>query len=95
MEFCGSISVSARYDTWGSARYYNFVAVPGIVVAVLVILFNLFKIVERLEKVPWMFIVFIKKKKFFCVCLLYLSLTLFNCLPKNYRSWYLMVYGLC
>jgi hypothetical protein len=62
MEFCGAISVSARYDTWGSTKYYNFVAVTGLVIAVLIIILTILNVFEKLEQIPWMFIVNKNKK---------------------------------
>ena len=53
MEVCGAISVSVKYDYRSYSRYYNFVAVTGIVVAILSILLNLLNIVNKFSKIPW------------------------------------------
>ena len=57
MEICGAISVSVKYDYRPYSRYYNFVAVTGIVVAILSILLNLLNIVNKFSKIPWNFMV--------------------------------------
>lgn len=56
MLIAGAISVSVRYDYWSTSRYYNFVAVTGIVIAVIVTLLYALRITERFEKIPWNFI---------------------------------------
>ena len=56
MLIAGAISVSVRYDYWSTSRYYNFVAVTGIVIAVIVTLLYVFRITDRFEKIPWNFI---------------------------------------
>ena len=53
MEICGAISVSVKYDYRPTSRYYNFVAVTGIVVALLSITINLINIVGKFERIPW------------------------------------------
>ena len=57
MEICGAISVSVLYDYYSYSRYYNFVAVTGIVVAVLFVLTNLLNIVSKFNNIPWNLIV--------------------------------------
>ena len=89
-EICGAISVSVIYSTWGSSQYYNFVAVTGIVVAVISIILNLTKITKKFDKVPWNFgvrnklIVINKNNKY--------DLDKLNL--KKLRKWFLMVSGL-
>lgn len=53
MEICGAISVSVKYDYRSTSRYYNFVAVTGIVVALISILLNLLNVVSKFERIPW------------------------------------------
>jgi hypothetical protein len=53
MLFAGAISVSVVYSWWATSRYYNFVAVTGIVIAVIVILLNFFQFFRRFPRVPW------------------------------------------
>lgn len=53
----GAISVSIWYASWGESRYYNFVAVTGIVVAFISIVLNFTDLTGKLPKIPWNVIV--------------------------------------
>ena len=52
---CGSISVNVDFSNKGEAKYYSFVTVTAIVVEFLLVLLNLFRIVEKLDQIPWNF----------------------------------------
>lgn len=49
----GAIAVSIWYASWGESRYYNFVAVTGIVVALISIVLNFTDLTGKLPKIPW------------------------------------------
>ena len=57
MEVCGAISVSVKYDFRSYSRYYNFVAVTGIVVALISIVLNLVNVISKFTRIPWNLIV--------------------------------------
>ncbi|CAF0842191.1 unnamed protein product [Brachionus calyciflorus] len=52
-QIAGAISVSVKYDTWGSTRYYNFVAITGVIFIVVFIIFHFFFLTQKLTKIPW------------------------------------------
>lgn len=58
MHVAGAIAVSVKYESWGSTRYYNFVAVTGIALILILILLHFFQITRRVSKFPWNFFVF-------------------------------------
>jgi len=75
MEIAGAISVSVVYDNWSTTRYYDFVAVTGIVIALLSIILNVLRVTERFESIPWNFIVrFYFIKWFRCVEIIFILL---------------------
>lgn len=55
MEIAGAISVSVVYSSWSSSGYYNFVAVTGIVVAMVLIFLNMIRVTTKFERIPWSF----------------------------------------
>lgn len=55
MEIGGAISVSVIYSHWAASGYYNFVAVTGIVVALVMIILNFCQIPKKLDNLPWNF----------------------------------------
>lgn len=54
--FCGCFSASFTYSYFLETKYYNFVAIIGIIYQFVFILLNLFKCPERFPNVPFMFI---------------------------------------
>ena len=60
MEVAGAIAVSANNSGWGSSQYYNFVAVTGIIVATILIFFNVINVVEKMSFIPWNLLVILE-----------------------------------
>jgi hypothetical protein len=44
------------YESWGSSKYYNFVAVTGIVVCALIIILYVLQIPKKFDNIPWNFV---------------------------------------
>ena len=47
--------MNVDFSNKGEAKYYSFVTVTAIVLEFLLILLNLFRIVEKLDQIPWNF----------------------------------------
>ena len=54
-QICGAISVNVDFSFKAEAKYYSFVVVTGIVIEFILIILNLFRIVEKLDQIPWNF----------------------------------------
>jgi hypothetical protein len=47
--------VNVDFSNKGEAKYYSFVTVTAIVIEFLLVLLNLFRVVEKLDQIPWNF----------------------------------------